>query len=141
MGGVPASAAADCALLCSARCLDLDREIESTENQIRALARQRRDGVTVVEQEGDKAGDASDEKKIWISHAEQKRLDLYVMPRQSPQLFCLPQRFIFRYERQLAARVTELTQRAGDTITQNVELRREIDEACSTVQQLSQGVA
>jgi hypothetical protein len=33
-----------------------------------------------------------------------------------------------RYERQLTGRVTELTQRAGDTISHNVELRREIDE-------------
>jgi hypothetical protein len=41
----------------------------------------------------------------------------------------------FRYERQLAARVTELTQRAGDTIAQNIELRREIDEVCSAAQQ------
>ncbi len=41
-------------------------------------------------------------------------------------LFC-------RYERQLAARVTEFTQRAGDTIAHNVELRRQIDEASSFV--------
>jgi hypothetical protein len=36
-----------------------------------------------------------------------------------------------RYERQLTGRVTELTQRAGDTISHNVELRREIDEVRS----------
>jgi hypothetical protein len=37
-----------------------------------------------------------------------------------------------RYERQLAARVTELNQRAGDTISRNLELRRQIDEAGAT---------
>jgi hypothetical protein len=45
-------------------------------------------------------------------------------------LFFVPICALFsRYERQLAARVTELTQHAGDTIAQNVELRRQIDEA------------
>ena len=138
--GWPCTAAADDALLRSARCLDLDREIERTSNQIRALVRQRRDGVAVMGQEGDGAGDGSDEKKIWISHEEQRRLEMCATPRQLPHLLCSLQRFICRYERQLAARVTELTQRAGDTIAQNVELRREIDEACSAGQQLAEGV-
>ena len=95
--------------MCSARCHDLDSEIESVAKQLKELQEQRRGGVAVLQGEGDgEWGTGGDGKKIWISHGEQKRLEVY--------------------ERQLVARVTELTQRAGDTVTQNIELRREIDE-------------
>jgi hypothetical protein len=61
----------------SARCLDLDREIESTSSRIRALAEQRRNGVALLDEDNEGFwGIKKDGKKIWISHAEQKKLEL-----------------------------------------------------------------
>jgi hypothetical protein len=41
------------------------------------LVKQRRDGVTVTEVEETGLGGGRDEKILWISHAEQKRLEMY----------------------------------------------------------------
>ena len=104
-----------CVLVCIARerlCMYVCMYVHvCVEAQLKDEQEQRRGGVAVVP--GGVGGDGEwgtggDGKKIWISHAEQKRLEVY--------------------ERQLAARVTDLTQRAGDGIAVNVELRREIDE-------------
>jgi hypothetical protein len=71
-------------LLPSERCADLDREIEGATHRIRTLAEQRRDGVAKMEMGSEASmGAVGEAKKIWISHAEEKRLELYAVRRTS----------------------------------------------------------
>ena len=63
----------------SARCADLDREIASTTSAIRALVEERREGVTKMEDMSGEGllGAVAEGKKMWISRAEEKKLELY----------------------------------------------------------------
>jgi hypothetical protein len=71
-------------LLPSERCADLDREIEGATHRIRALAEQRRNGVAKMEMGSEASmGAVGEAKKIWISHAEEKRLELCAARRTS----------------------------------------------------------